>query len=269
MNCIVKHLGFAEGEAEEAISHSLVVEGVQRSKSYGTLRDEIYKLRKKIQSGDITQEEGIHDIRKVRALFEQLNPSYDISKCASCGPTEIPLKKLTELATKTAPNPSNPTKEKKKLNTKNSYTHVIGERKMAYNVKAIASDALVGFVAGTGGAALHFLGFAPRLDAYTVMGVKGGAIADIVAGLISVVVGTQVRQDWLKSILALLGATLMGLGVAHAAGWTVAAAPVARVLAPAAVLAPSPVMAAYPRGLPGAVVNKHGTVPEITGGTYA
>lgn len=256
-NCIVKHLADAEGEASEAVSHSLVVEGSEPSTKFRKLKDGLRAFRKRLQTSYVSPDEGIKAIRKLRREFEGFNVEYDVSKCESCGPTTELLRALTKFKGL----------EKKKLNTNNPYTHV-GERKMAYNMKAIASDALVGFVAGTGGAAIHFLGFAPKLDAYTIMGVRGGAIADIVVGLVSVVAGSQVRQEWLKSLLYLLGTTLMGLGVAHAAGWTTPAVGVGlRVAAPSPVIAPTRV--GYPVGLPGQVVNKHGTVPEVPVGTYA
>ena len=66
LNCIVKHLADAEGHCDEAISHSLIVDGKDSSNSFLVLRDEIRSLRKWIQRSPITRDEGIIEIRKVR-----------------------------------------------------------------------------------------------------------------------------------------------------------------------------------------------------------
>lgn len=84
--CIVKHLADIEGHCDEAISHSLVAEGESSSKKFRELRDRVRDFRKKVQRGKITPEEGIREIREIRAFFESFNPEYDISKCKTCGP---------------------------------------------------------------------------------------------------------------------------------------------------------------------------------------
>lgn len=94
MSCISKHLAYAEGEAEEAVSHSLIVEGSERSRDYATIREEARTLRKRIQGGGVTAEEGIREIRRIRSLFERVNPHFDTGKCRSCGNAEGFLEEL-------------------------------------------------------------------------------------------------------------------------------------------------------------------------------
>lgn len=109
---------------------------------------------------------------------------------------------------------------------------------MVFKLEDWAYDSVVGFVAGTGGAALHFFGFAPYFDKYTFAGVKGGAIADILVGLFAIA-ATQFVGGWTKTILLILGGALMGVGVAHAAGWTAAPAPTVRARVPLRPTAPA------------------------------
>jgi len=86
LNCIVKHLAFAEAEAEEAISHSLSLGKEEESRRFAELRDEIRKLRRKIQEGKLkSASAGIREVRRLRRMFESFNPEYDVSRCESCG----------------------------------------------------------------------------------------------------------------------------------------------------------------------------------------
>lgn len=95
LNCVVKHLAYAEGEADEAVSHSLILEGQLASREFAKLRDEIRKLRKLIQKGALSSpEKAIEEVRKIRGQFEYFNPEYDVSKCGSCGAAAPLLKQL-------------------------------------------------------------------------------------------------------------------------------------------------------------------------------
>jgi len=86
LNCIVKHLAFAEAEAEEAISHSLSLGKEEESRRFAELRDEIRRLRRKIQEGKLkSASAGIREVRRLRRMFESFNSEYDVSKCESCG----------------------------------------------------------------------------------------------------------------------------------------------------------------------------------------
>jgi len=90
LNCIVKHLADAEGHCDEAISHALIAENEETSRSFLELRDTIRDFRRYIQSSPITRDEGIREIRKIRRRFEAFNPDYDVSKCETCGdPSEV------------------------------------------------------------------------------------------------------------------------------------------------------------------------------------
>lgn len=84
-NCVVKHLAEIEGEAGEAISHALVVEGKEASRKFAELRDKARNVRYKIQNGQVDSSGGIKAVREVKVYFESFNPSYDLSKCTACG----------------------------------------------------------------------------------------------------------------------------------------------------------------------------------------
>ncbi|MHA1262333.1 MAG: ImmA/IrrE family metallo-endopeptidase [Candidatus Freyarchaeota archaeon] len=86
----------AEGEAEEAISHALIVEGPESSAKFKELRDSIRALRKKLQKENVQPNEGLAEIRKIRRQFESANPEYDVSKCQACGPVPDELEKLVQ-----------------------------------------------------------------------------------------------------------------------------------------------------------------------------
>ncbi|MCL6578412.1 MAG: hypothetical protein K6T73_03385 [Candidatus Bathyarchaeota archaeon] len=95
LNCVVKHLAYVEGEADEAVSHALILEGPRASKEFAKLRDAVRELRLRIMSGKLSSpEQGIEEVRKLRAQFEYYNPEYDVSKCSSCGAAAPLLKQL-------------------------------------------------------------------------------------------------------------------------------------------------------------------------------
>lgn len=96
MNCIVKHLADAEGHADEAVSHSAVVQGAEASRQYQDLRDGIKDLRWKLQESVINPFDGIREVRRLRRMFESFNPDFDISKCKACEPVETLMKKAIE-----------------------------------------------------------------------------------------------------------------------------------------------------------------------------
>ena len=97
LNCIVKHLADAEGHCDEAISHSLIVDGSDSSNYFLELRDEIRSFRRWVQSSPISRDEGIIEIRKVRRQFEGFNPDYDVSKCEACGDSEEIMTDITKI----------------------------------------------------------------------------------------------------------------------------------------------------------------------------
>jgi len=97
LNCIVKHLADAEGHCDEAISHALISQSEETSKKFLELRDVIRDFRKYVQSSPITRDEGIREIRKIRRSFEAFNPSYDVSKCETCGDSAEIKKDITKI----------------------------------------------------------------------------------------------------------------------------------------------------------------------------
>jgi hypothetical protein len=82
-NCIVKHLAFAEGEAEEAINHAQLVEP-HKVEYFKALRDLVYFLRKQVMSGLVTSEDLNRKIWVLRKMFESFNEEYDTTKCTAC-----------------------------------------------------------------------------------------------------------------------------------------------------------------------------------------
>lgn len=85
LSCIVKHLAIVAGEADEAFSHSLIVENIETATEYAKIRNRARELYRQIQSGNIDVERGIKEIRALRTVFEHLNKSFDTSQCKSCG----------------------------------------------------------------------------------------------------------------------------------------------------------------------------------------
>jgi len=233
-NCILKHLLDAEGEAEEAISHSLVVEGEESAKKFTELRDKIRKLRKRMQKAWVPPEEGIKKIRELRRFFESFNPEYDISKCRSCGPIiekGSQLLKAKTQQTESLIKPSNPT-------YKTDSTRVEGKG-MAFDTRVFAEDVIFGTISGTIGTALHFMAFQPYGDQSipSLAGVKGGAILDFIVGII-MIAASQLTKGFWKTLLLITGGTLIGLGVAYASGWM--PAPAARLRLPPVRVTPTP-----------------------------
>lgn len=90
---------------------------------------------------------------------------------------------------------------------------MLGERLTLPN---IAYDAVLGVVAGTGGLATHFMLFQPQFDAFNIAGIKGGALVDWIAGILSIVATYKWlgKTTW-KIFGYILGGTLLGLGVFH------------------------------------------------------
>jgi hypothetical protein len=82
-NCIVKHLAFVEGEAEEAINHAQLVEP-QKVEYFKALRDLVYLLRKQVMSGLTTSDDLNRKIWTLRKMFESFNEEYDTTKCTAC-----------------------------------------------------------------------------------------------------------------------------------------------------------------------------------------
>jgi hypothetical protein len=82
-NCIVKHLAFIEGEAEEAINHAQLVEP-QKVEYFKALRDLVYLLRKQVMSGLTTSDDLNRKIWALRKMFESFNEEYDTTKCTAC-----------------------------------------------------------------------------------------------------------------------------------------------------------------------------------------
>jgi hypothetical protein len=82
-NCIVKHLAFIEGEAEEAINHAQLVEP-HKVEYFKALRDLVYLLRKQVMSGLTTSDELNRKIWVLRKMFESFNEEYDTTKCTAC-----------------------------------------------------------------------------------------------------------------------------------------------------------------------------------------
>ena len=83
-NCIVKHLAFVEGEAEEAINHAQLVEP-HKAEIFKYLRDLVYRVRKGLQRGEIRNPETINKMLwALRKMFESFNEEYDTTKCTAC-----------------------------------------------------------------------------------------------------------------------------------------------------------------------------------------
>ena len=84
-NCVVKHLLHAHGESLESVSHALVLGNPGESHSFRSLGANIEAFRKRLQTENVSPDEGILAVRKLRGQFESFNPEFDVSKCRSCG----------------------------------------------------------------------------------------------------------------------------------------------------------------------------------------
>jgi len=82
-SCVIKHLYMVEGEAQEAISHSSVVDE-SKVEVFQKVFDKTVELRKKIQNREITPSEAIKRIREIRKLVGDLNPIYSEEHCMAC-----------------------------------------------------------------------------------------------------------------------------------------------------------------------------------------
>jgi len=83
-NCIIKHLLFVEGEAEEAINHSEIV-SPEKAETFKMFRDMVYALRKAIMKGRIRDPIDLNrKIWVLRKVFESFNEEYDTTKCTAC-----------------------------------------------------------------------------------------------------------------------------------------------------------------------------------------
>jgi len=86
--CVLKHLAFISGECLEAQSHSLVTLGKETSRKYAELQTKVDEIKKGVQTGKLSADEGILKVREARKLFEKINPDYDMESCQACGNME-------------------------------------------------------------------------------------------------------------------------------------------------------------------------------------
>ena len=113
LSCVSKHLAYVQGESLEAVSHCLVTEGKGCGENYQKIADASRQLRKQIQSDKIDPYDAILEVRRIRQMFEQLNPGFDTSKCLSCGSfSEEDVARLESVANHT---PDIPVLEEKML----------------------------------------------------------------------------------------------------------------------------------------------------------
>ena len=85
--CAVKHLAMVEGEANEAVAHSLELGKPREAEVYREIERDAKKLRRKIKAG-ADPNELVLEVRRIRKKFEKLNPAYDTSQCRACGEVE-------------------------------------------------------------------------------------------------------------------------------------------------------------------------------------
>jgi len=141
--CALKHTMFAEGEAEEAVGHSMSVEP-ESTEDFKELVEDVTKLRKEIQTGNFDPDKTVSDVRRIRRKFESFNKDYDVSRCRSCGEVIEKLKStLKNAETAKALNKSNPL---------SSYSINRGEKRMVTSreIGIIAGSQFAGIAAKTG-----------------------------------------------------------------------------------------------------------------------
>ena len=68
-NCVVKHLLHANGESLESLSHALVLGNPGESHSFRSLASNIDAFRKRLQTDNVSADEGILAVRKLLSLI--------------------------------------------------------------------------------------------------------------------------------------------------------------------------------------------------------
>lgn len=84
--CIKKHSLMAQGELDEAISHSAAA-SPRDVDFYKTIKENMIEFRRDLD--ERTPEENLLMIREIRKAMETTDPDeYDTSQCKACGPAE-------------------------------------------------------------------------------------------------------------------------------------------------------------------------------------
>lgn len=222
--CITKHLLTSEAFLAEAGSAGSGSEREREKllKAVGQLAHaEMHSLEVSPPKPELSKQ--IRTVRK-QITFSQLSPTqaqqtvWELAKkpvegeCPTCKIASAPFLKASP---------------QKKLNTKPDITHVTGDKKkMARKITQAVSNIVVGFVGGTVGTALHFLGFKGRVN-FNVGPIKGLALIDWIVGAVLTYVGTTMGQlpEWARSMMFILGGVFFGLGFANQMNWDIAAVP--------------------------------------------
>jgi len=215
LNCIVKHLGDAESHLDEAISHSLVVEGKESSNKFFELRDKVKEFRKWVQSSPIKRDEGIKEIRKLRREFESFNKDYDVSKCEACGASDEVLKEMENILAKVKKsNKIGDMKLKKDIKEDNQYSKSNNPQKTLYSIhnyknsdKKLKDLRDVGIIYGADqlGYGLHrLLLWADATYPTGIAGMKYSLIGDLVATIGGAYGALNLKDPW-DLVAALVG----------------------------------------------------------------
>lgn len=85
LSCILKHLSDIHGESQEGMGHSSTI-APEKIPLFRQLAEKADELRTTLRSKVLPQDELIRRIRSVKALFVQLDPTYDTTECRTCGP---------------------------------------------------------------------------------------------------------------------------------------------------------------------------------------
>lgn len=218
--CSLKHLSFAEAEADEAISHSLIIVPGKTEK-FKELRDNIREARKEVQEGKADPKGTTLRVRKLRRQFESFNKDYDTSQCKSCG--EIGKNKTKVI--------KNPTKDLNNPSTFNNQLNKKTKNDMAkkYDFMELGMVNAGQFVAE---------GIKYLLDTYpTTEPGKHSQIGKLGGGAVLQVLPMAIRMPgWAKSLLLVSGSNLLADGVVEMVKGTTAAT-VVRAPAPVPVVA--------------------------------
>lgn len=189
--CVLKHLIFAEAEADEAIAHSMVAEP-DKTNLFKELRNSLSSLRKTIQTGIFDPDEAIIETRKIRRKFENFNKEFDISKCNACGTSKSILGNLFG------------TREKylKEDNTNNNIDSLRGENMDKKQLGYIVGSQAIGRAVQEGVSAIN----QPIVTGVTVKNIVGivGGLALSLASLVD-----RKVPDGAKLPMAVIGSKLL------------------------------------------------------------
>jgi len=83
-SCILKHLAYVAGEADEAVSHALELGDAEQSRKFREISASARELMRRVREGSLSEEEAILSIRELRKKLSELAEEFNTEYCESC-----------------------------------------------------------------------------------------------------------------------------------------------------------------------------------------